>query len=215
MVRRRRRGVDDCCGHKGEALERMALKAEQKRVLKIVLALNAGMFVAEFGAGLVAGSAALIADSGDMLSDALVYALSLYAIERSARWKAGAAMVKGVMILILALAVLVDVALTLKSGVAPSSTLMLLFGSLALIVNALCVRLLWRFRAQDVNMSSVFECSRNDAISNVGVLAAAAGVALTASPWPDMLVGAVMALLFLRSAARVIASAWPTLRTAG
>lgn len=89
---------------------------------------------------------------------------------------------------------------------------MLSFGALALIANLVCLRLLWRFRGQDVNMASTFECSRNDVISNVGVPVAAGAVALLHSPWPDILIGSAMAALFLRSALRVMADAIPGLR---
>jgi cation diffusion facilitator family transporter len=204
--------ADDCCSSKGQELEVLASQAEQRRVLVIVLLVNAVMFVAEFSAGVVAGSAALMADSVDMFGDALVYGLSLYALARSDRWKAGAAMSKGFFILAFGLAVLGDIAVKLKSGVPPSSTLMLIFGAIALVANLACLRLLWRFRSQDVNMASTFECSRNDVISNIGVLLAAGAVALSASPWPDIVVGAAIAVMFLRSAFRVIGSALPALR---
>ena len=206
--------ADDCCSSKGVALERLARQADQRRVLLWVLAINAVMFVIEFGAGLVAGSAALMADSADMFGDALVYGLSLYALARSDRWKSGAALAKGLFILVLGAAVLVEIAIRLRNGTPPSSTLMLVFGALALAANLVCLRLLWRFRALDVNMASTFECSRNDVVSNGGVLAAAAGVALTASPWPDIAIAAIIAALFLRSAVRVIAAALPGLRPA-
>lgn len=206
--------ADDCCSSKAHELEVLASQAEQRRVLVIVLLINTVMFVAEFGAGVVAGSAALMADSVDMFGDALVYGLSLYALARSDRWKAGAAMSKGLFILAFGLAVLVDIAVKLKSGVPPSSTLMLIFGAIALVANLACLRLLWRFRSQDVNMASTFECSRNDVISNVGVLVAAGAVAQSASPWPDIFVGAAIAVMFLRSAFRVIGSALPALRAA-
>jgi cation diffusion facilitator family transporter len=206
--------ADDCCSVKGADLERLARQADQRRVLVTVLAINAAMFVVEFGAGLVAGSAALMADSVDMFGDALVYGISIYALTRSARWKAGAALAKGLFILVFGLAVAVDIVVKLRTGVPPSSTLMLMAGAAALVANLTCLRLLWRFRAQDVNMASTFECSRNDVISNVGVLLAAGGVALFTSPWPDILVGGVIAVLFLRSAFRVIAAALPELRSA-
>ena len=88
------------------------------------------------------------------------------------------------------------------------------FGALALIANLACLRLLWRFRREEVNMVSTFECSRNDVISNVAMLTAAGAVALLRSPWPDILTGSAMALLFLRSSCRIIASAAPLLRAA-
>lgn len=183
-------------------------------MLIAVLVINAVMFVVEFGAGVIAGSAALMADATDMLGDALVYAVSLYALGRSMRWKAGAAMFKGLFILALGIGVIVNVVVKIQSGIPPSSTLMLVFGGLALVANAVCLRLLWRFRALDVNMASTFECSRNDVISNVGVLLAALLVAWLASPWPDIVIGTAMALLFLRSSLRVMLEAAPQLRPA-
>ena len=204
--------ADSCCSSKSGELERLARQADQRRVLVAVLAINAVMFVVEFGAGVVAGSAALMADAADMLGDAVVYAVSLYALARSDRWKAGAAMLKGIVILGLGVGIVVNVIAKIHSGVPPSSSLMLIFGGLALVANLVCFRLLWRFRAVDVNMSSTFECSRNDLISNGGVLIAALLVALLASPWPDILIGSAMAVLFLRSAFRVIAEAAPQLR---
>ncbi len=155
-----------------------------------------------------------MADSVDMAGDAFVYGLSIYALSRSDRWKGGAALAKGVIILAFGLGVALDIAIKLRSGIPPSSGLMLAFGGIALGANLTCLRLLWQFRAHDVNMASTFECSRNDVLSNLGVLAAAAAVALTASPWPDLIVGAAIALLFLRSAARVIRSSIPVLRAA-
>ncbi|RIV85745.1 cation transporter [Aurantiacibacter zhengii] len=204
----------DCCSAKSTTLEQLARQREQRRVLVIVLAINAVMFVLEFGAGVIAGSAALMADASDMLGDAVVYAVSLYALARSDRWKAGAAMLKGVVILALGVGIAVNVVVRIQSGVPPSSTLMLVFGALALLANLVCLRLLTRFRNQDVNMASTWECSRNDVINNCGVLLAAGLVWWLASPWPDIVIGSVMALIFLRSALRVMAEAAPQLRAA-
>jgi cation diffusion facilitator family transporter len=207
--------ADECCSAKGKELEALARRAEQRRVLVLVLLINAVMFIAEFGAGVIAGSTALMADASDMLGDALVYGVSIYAISRSDRWKAGAAALKGVVILLLALGIVINIIVKIGSGVPPSSTLMLVFGGAALIANTICLALLWRFRSQDVNMASTFECSRNDVISNVGVLAAAAAVAALASPWPDILIGAGMAVVIFRSSVRVLNEAIPQLRTEG
>ena len=204
----------DCCSAKSATLETLARQADQRRVLVIVLAINAVMFVLEFGAGVIAGSAALMADASDMLGDALVYAVSLYALARSDRWKAGAAMLKGVVILALGIGIAVNVVLKVRSGVPPSSALMLGFGALALVANLVCFRLLTRFRHQDVNMASTWECSRNDLINNTGVILAAVLVWWLASPWPDIVIGSLMALVFLRSAFRVMAEAAPQLRAA-
>jgi Co/Zn/Cd efflux system component len=204
--------MDDCCADKSCELEKLATGSAQRRVLTVVLALNAIMFVVEFGAGVAAGSASMMADSVDMLGDALVYGLSLYALARGERWKAGAALAKGGFILVFGLGVLVEVALKIATGVPPSSGLMLGFGGLALAANVTCLGLLWRFRTQDVNMSSTFECSRNDVIANCGVLFAAGAVAWSHSPWPDIVVGLAIAAVFLRSAGRVLAQAWPMFR---
>jgi cation diffusion facilitator family transporter len=206
--------ADHCCASKGQELEKLARQADQRRVLVIVLVINAVMFILEFGAGIVAGSTALMADATDMLGDALVYAVSIYALARSDRWKAGAAMFKGVFILALGVGIVLNVIAKVQSGIPPSSTLMLAFGGLALIANVVCLRFLWQFRSEDVNMASTFECSRNDVISNVGVLVAAGAVAFLDSPWPDILIGSAMAVLFLRSSLRVMADAAPQLRAA-
>ena len=204
--------MDHCCAHKRQELQTLALHGAQRRVLVAVLVINLVMFCIEFGAGLVARSSALQADAVDMLGDAIVYGLSLWAVNRGARWEAGAALAKG--LLILAFFVLIVVALVdkLLHGVPPSSTLMAVFGAIALAANLGCLALLWRFRALNINMKSTFECSRNDVISNVGVLIAAALVAVTSSPWPDILVGMAMAVVVLRSAARVLGDSVPQLR---
>jgi Co/Zn/Cd efflux system component len=201
--------MDDCCSAKGCELDKLAQERGQRRVLIAVLAINAAMFVAEFAAGLIAGSAALMADAVDMLGDAFVYGVSLYALSRGPRWKAGAALAKGGFILVFGIGVAVQVARKIATGAPPSTALMLGFGGLALAANLGCLALLWRYRGQDVNMASTFECSRNDVIANLGVLAAAVGVALFASPWPDLVVGSAIAVLFARSAVRVLRSAWP------
>lgn len=205
--------MDDCCANKSEEIAALAHRAEQRRVLLIVLAINAIMFVAEFSAGLVARSSALQADAVDMLGDALVYILSLFAIGRGQRWEAGAALAKGGLILLLFIVIMVDVALKLAHGVPPSTDLMLIFGSLALLANLTCLALLWRFRKFNVNMSSTFECSRNDVIANVGVLIAAGAVAWFDAGWPDIAIGLLIAAVFLRSSIRVIRTAWPQFRS--
>ncbi len=203
---------ETCCSSKSLELDRLALQADQRRVLIIVLVINTIMFVLEFGAGIVAGSTALMADAADMLGDAMVYGVSLYALTRSNRWKAGAAMFKGIFILLIGIGVAINIIIKIRTGVPPSSSLMLAFGGLALVANLVCLRLLWQFRSLDLNMSSTFECSRNDVISNVGVMVAAGAVALFASPWPDIVIGSAMAVLFLRSTFRVLIEAVPQLR---
>lgn len=206
--------ADDCCSSKGDTIAELGRKADQRRVLIIVMLINFVMFAVEFGGGLVARSSALMADSVDMFGDAVVYALSLYALNRGPRWEAGAALAKGGIILLFGIAVIVEIIHKIMNGVPPSSTLMLIFGSIALAANLTCLALLWRFRAENVNMSSTFECSRNDVASNIGVLIAAGLVATTGSAWPDIAVGAIIAAIFLRSAWRVLSEAIPAWREA-
>ena len=204
--------MDDCCSHKGAELERLARQKHHRRVLIAVLGINAAMFAIEFVAGVIAGSVSLMADAVDMFGDAMVYGLTLYALDRSERWRNGAAVAKGAFILVFGLGVILQVANKIQNGVEPSSTIMLSVGGLALAANLACFAMLWRFRKQDLNMSSTFECSRNDVIANVGVVVAAVAVALIHSPWPDILIGLIIAALFLRSAWRVLAEAVPAFR---
>lgn len=204
--------ADECCSRKGEEIAAFGSTAGVRRVLQIVLAINLTMFFAEFTAGLLARSTALMADSVDMLGDALVYILSLYALGRSLRWRAGAAIVKGVVIAAFGIWVFAEVVVKIATGITPAAPIMGLVGAIALVANLICLALLYRYRNRDVNLSSTFECSRNDVIANVGVIAAAAGVAAFNSFWPDIVVGTVIAVLFFRSAVRVLRSAWPQFR---
>lgn len=206
--------ADNCCSRKGETIAALGQKRDQRRVLIFVMVINFVMFGVEFGGGLVAGSSALMADSVDMFGDAFVYALSLYALHRGPRWEAGAAIAKGVIILLFGLLVIAEITDKIVNGVPPSSQLMLLFGSLALIANLTCLALLWPFRRLNVNMSSTFECSRNDVVSNVGVLVAAGLVGWSGAAWPDIVVGGIIAMIFLRSAWKVLAEALPAYRIA-
>ncbi len=194
--------MDDCCEHKAEEIS--TFRADHRNVLVIVLAINAALFVVEATAGLVAHSTALLADSLDMLGDSLVYTFSLYVLWRSAEWKAKAAFVKGLLMAVFGLGVLVEAASKLVAGVVPGAETMGIVGLLVLSGNGICFLLLWRHRSDDVNMRSTWLCSRNDIIANAAVLAAAAGVAYFHSFWPDVLVGAVIAWLFLRTAWMVL-----------
>ncbi|QOV94747.1 cation transporter [Novosphingobium sp. ES2-1] len=196
--------ADDCCANKSETIAVLARKSDQRRVLVIVMVINFAMFFAEFGGGLAARSTALMADSVDMFGDGVVYALSLYALNRGPRWEAGAALAKGGIILVFGIAVIVEIADKLVNGVPPSSSLMLAFGTVALAANLTCLALLWRFRSENINMASTFECSRNDVVSNLGVLIAAGLVGMTEQAWPDIAVGAIIAVIFIRSAWRVL-----------
>jgi len=185
---------------------------EQQRVLVIVLAINALLFVGEFGAGWWAGSTALQADSLDSLGDASVYALSLYVVARSLRWRAGAAVVKGVIQGLFGLMVLAEVARKAVFGAVPDAPIMAVVAAIAFAANLTCFVLLTRFRHRDINLRSVWLCSRNDLVNNLGVIAAAGAVAWLGQGWPDLLVGALVALLFLHTSFEVLRTAIRQLR---
>jgi cation diffusion facilitator family transporter len=197
--------MTDCCEDKACALD--ALRERQSATLKIVLVINAVMFLVELAAGMMAGSTALLSDSLDNLGDALTYGLSLYAVSRGSRSKARVALFKGVLILTAGIFVLCQVAYRIAVPVIPVYEAMGLVSLLALLANGSCLALLWKHREEDINMSSVWECSRNDIASNIAVFIAAAGVWLTHSGWPDILIGLALALLFLKSAVKVLKGA--------
>jgi len=189
-----------------------ALIERQRNILIWVLLINAGMFVVEASAGWVAQSSALLADSLDMLGDSLVYSFSLFAISRGPRWAARSALLKGGIMAIFGLFVLGEVIHKLLWPVVPVAETIGIIGVLALLANLTCLLLLTRHRSDDINMHSVWLCSRNDIIANAGVLAAAAGVALTQHGWPDIAVGLLIASLFLHSAIQVLGRALQQLR---
>ncbi len=192
--------MKDCCDVR-------PVPDRRRQVLRVVLAINAIMFLVELTAGLLAHSTALLADSADMLGDAIVYGFSLYVIGRGPAWQARAALLKGGIMAVFGAGILLEVGTKLSRGVTPSANLMSGVGLLALAANAAVLAFLWRHRADDVNMRSVWLCSRNDVIANVGVLLAALGVALTGSAWPDIAIGLAIAALFVSSAADVIRAA--------
>jgi len=180
------------------------IPARQRRVLQVVLAINAAMFLVEFVAGLLAHSTALLADSVDMLGDAIVYGFSLYVVGRGAVWQGRGALLKGAIMAAFGVGVLVEVALKISRGLVPTVELMSAVGVLALAANGSVLVFLWRHRLDDINMRSAWLCSRNDVVANAAVVLAAGGVALTGSAWPDILVGLGIAVLFGSSAIEVI-----------
>ena len=194
--------MDECCESKASELS--ALRQRQWRVLAIVLAINAAMFCIEFGAGLLAGSTSLLADSLDMLGDSLVYGFSLFVLQKSMLWRTRSALLKGFVMAAFGVGVLVEAVLRLRAGVPPLAPAMATIGTLALVANASCFLLLWRHRADDIDLRSTWLCSRNDLIANAAVLVAAACVAWSGSLWPDLVVGITIALLFLRTASLVV-----------
>jgi cation diffusion facilitator family transporter len=202
--------MNDCCNDKACAIE--ALKERQSSTLRIVLAINGVMFFVEIAAGLWARSTAVLADSLDNLGDATTYGLSLYAIGRGARAKAKVALFKAALIWSAALFVLLQVVYAALHPGMPVFEAMGAVSLIALVANGTCLALLWKHRSEDVNMSSVWECSRNDIASNSAVFVAAGAVWLTGTSWPDLLVGGALVAMFLRSAWRVTRNALEELR---
>jgi cation diffusion facilitator family transporter len=178
----------------------------------MVLGINGGMFGLELIIGLLAGSTALLADSLDMLGDTLVYGFSLYVVGRSAQWRAGAALLKGIIMGVFGLAVLTQAGYHLFSAATPDFQLMGVTGVLALAANITCLLLLTQHRNDDLNMRSTWLCSRNDIIANVGVLVAAASVFATSSIWPDLAIGLLITVVFMRTALYVVRQAVNELR---
>lgn len=186
---------DDCCAAEaGSAFG---------PVLKAALAVNAVMFVVEMGAGLAAGSAALQADALDFLGDAANYAISLAVAGLALKWRARAALVKGSTMGAFGLWVIANAAWHALSGTVPPPETMGAVAILAMIANGAVALMLYRFRAGDSNMRSVWICARNDVIGNLAVLLAAFGVFGTGQSWPDIAVALVMAVLALSGAWKV------------
>ena len=170
-----------------------ARDAEQRKVLLTVFAINGVMFVVELIVGIFAQSSGVIADSLDMLADALVYSVGLYAIGRAASIKRRAAWWSGVFQLGLALCILGDVARRAVVGSEPHSQLMMIIASVALVANACCLSLLGKHRDGGVHMRASWIFSRSDVIANAGVIVAGLLVWATGSRWPDLIVGAIIA----------------------
>jgi Co/Zn/Cd efflux system component len=200
--------MDECC-------EVREIPRAQRRVLHVVLGINAAMFLVESTAGVLAHSTALFADSIDMLGDAIVYGFSLYVIGRGALWQARAALLKGIVMAAFGVGVLVQVAVKIAQGLAPSVEVMGAVGVLAFAANLCCLALLWRRRGDDINIRSAWICSRNDVIGNAAVLVAAGAVAVTGSPWPDIVIGLLVASVFARSAVLVVRDASRAVAAAG
>lgn len=184
-----------------------ALQGRQRGTLIKVLWINAIMFIAIVVAAFYAKSTALLSDSLDNLGDALTYGLSLFAVAKGPVIKARVALFKGGLIFIAASLVVAQVISRLVNPVLPSYEIMSIFSIAGLIANGICLFLLWRHRNEDINMSSVFECSRNDIAANISVILAAIGVWVFNSGIPDIIIAILLAALLLRSSSRVIKSA--------
>ena len=180
--------------------------AKQKYVLYWLLGINAVMFCVEITVGLYANSTALIADSMDMLADAIVYGIALYAVSRSLKHKANAALISGYFQLTLGILVIFDIVRRLGEG-EPHSWFMIGFGFVALIANVICLVLIRMQSNGEVHMRASWIFSANDVIANLGVIAAGVLVMLLDSRWPDIVIGSVIATLILRGAYLIITDA--------
>ncbi len=183
------------------------MSADYKRRLIAVIAINAIMFVVEMAAGAVAGSQALKADALDFLADSLTYGASFAVLGMPLRTRSLVALAKGVSLLLMGVWVLGSTIHQVFVIGVPEAEVMGAIGFLALLANVASVVILVRYKYGDANVRSVWLCSRNDAIGNVAVMVAALGVWGTATGWPDLIVAAIMASLFLSSAARIVRQA--------
>jgi cation diffusion facilitator family transporter len=197
--------MSDCCENKSCAVE--AMKVNQSKTLKMVLAINIFLFVVVFTSGLIAKSTGLMSESLDDLGDAITYALSLFVIYKSNQAKARVALFKGLLILIGALFVLSQVIQHIIDHTTPIFEIMSAVGVIALLGNLTCLYLLTKHKDQDINMSSVWECSRSDIANNVAVIIASIIVWFTHTGWADILVGLALSIFLLRSSYKVITSA--------
>ncbi len=203
----------ECCGC-GHSPDVARLQAAQRRVLVIVMLVNLGSCAMLLAASLYSGSSSLLSGMLDSLGDALTYLLSLLVVGAGLRAKARVALFKGLLILGAAFGVAAQIGWRLRH---PGTPLFEAMGAAALAnlgLNGLCLWLLTPYRHGDVNMASVWECSRNDLYEGGAVVLAALGVWAFDAGWPDLLVAVALLLLFLRSAWRVLASAWTQLRAA-
>lgn len=166
-----------------------------RRVLWIALGINALLFAVEISAGVAANSASLKADALDFLGDAANYAISLGVVGLALHWRAKAALLKGASLFILGLWILASTSWMALNGTVPQAETMGAIAFLALVANLICAVMLWRHRTGDANRRSVWICSRNDAIGNVAVAAAALGVFGTGTAWPDIIVATILAVL--------------------
>lgn len=188
--------------------------ARQRRTLWLVLIINAVMFAVIVVAGFRSGSTSLLADSIDNLGDALTYGLSLLAVGGTLTAKARVSLFKGSLILFAAVFVGAQIVYRLLDPNVPIFEMMAGFAVLGLAANSLCLLLLWRHRNEDINMSSVWECSRNDIASNISVIVAAFGVWVFGSGIPDLIVASILFIILVRSAFRVVGSSLGELRSA-
>lgn len=202
---------EGCCGGGSGGMK--AESGAQRNALVIVLLINAVMFGAELGAGLWAHSSALQADSIDMLVDAVGLGISLFALNRTALARARAGFANAALELVLAAGILFQLARQIITGAEPLGWAMMAVGGVAMAANVANGLLLMRYRHRDVNMRAIWLCTRNDAIGNAATLAAGACVLAVGIGWPDWIVGALIALLFVRTSLGLLRETWGEMRS--
>ena len=200
---------DPCCE---ATIDTSGLEMRQRRVLAVVFVVNTITFLLVTGSAFLSGSSSLLSGALDNFGDALTYALSFAVVGGSVGAKARVALVKGSLILLATLAVAGQIVWRLQNPAVPIIETMGLAALLNLAANATCLVLLHPYRDADINMASVWECSRNDVFEGLAVLAATAAVWIFESGWPDLLIACALLLLFLRSTIRVLGSAIRQLR---
>jgi Co/Zn/Cd efflux system component len=188
---------------------------EQRRVLIILLVINAIMFIVEISAGFIAESTALIADSLDMLADAVVYGVGLYAVGKAVSAKANAAMLSGIFQIILALGVAIEILRRIYFGSDPESLFMIVISFIALAANVICLLLIAKHRKGEVHMRASWIFSKNDVIANIGVILSGLLVFLLGSRWPDIMIGTIIVLIVLRGGILIINDARREIRSLG
>ena len=179
----------------------------QRQVLYWLLGINATMFVIEMGIGLFADSTALIADSLDMLADAVVYGIALYAIGKSLLHKANAARISGFFQMALGLLIIIDIVRRSIYGSEPVSGLMMAMGAVALVANVICLVIIRKQRNEEVHMRASWIFSANDVIANLGVIFAGVLVFWLDSRWPDLVIGVIVSCVVLRGAKMILEDA--------
>ena len=181
--------------------------ASQKSVLYWLLGINLTMFFIEISVGWVAQSTAVIADSMDMLADAVVYIIGLYAVGKALKVKANAALISGYFQGILGALILIDILRRIIVGSEPVSMLMMIMGGIALVANVICLILIKQHREGDVHMRASWIFSANDVVANLGVILGGLLVWALGSRWPDIIIGLVIAGVILRGSVLIIKDA--------
>jgi Co/Zn/Cd efflux system component len=198
------------CGHHVDTTD---ITKSLKRVLWAVLVINASMFFVEISAGVYAGSVSLLANAVDFLGDSASYAISLFVLSKSLRWRAGAALLKGLSMGAFGLWILGTVIYNAIVTGTPVASVMGSVGLMAMVANLVAALLLYQYRNGDANMRSVWLCTRNDVLGNIAVVIAASGVFATGSQWPDLAVALILASLALHASVQVLKQALGELKS--